>query len=94
MNVSAIAWASGTRPIPQKNNTAMIVTMIPRATWIFITRRDGHAAKIGRGEPADSRVHRVGPAAGGEPSVLEPDRHRIELRQPTGERRVHRHACR
>ena len=33
MKVSAIACASGTRPIPQKNRTAMTVTTTPRATW-------------------------------------------------------------
>ena len=31
MKVSAIAWASGTRPMPQKNRTAMTVTTTPRA---------------------------------------------------------------
>ena len=35
MKVSAIAWASGTRPIPQKNRAAITVTTTPRATWIL-----------------------------------------------------------
>ena len=48
MNVSAIACASGTLPIPQKNRKAMTVTMIPRPTWILRIDRFGQGNRLGK----------------------------------------------
>ena len=48
MKVSAIACASGTRPMPQKNNAAMIVTTTPRSTCTRIVLRSGQELRRGR----------------------------------------------
>jgi hypothetical protein len=48
MKVKAMAWASGTRPIPQKKRNAMTVTITPRATWILSVDRLGHGRRRGR----------------------------------------------
>ena len=45
MKLSAIASASGTRAIPQKNAIAMIATTTLRAAWMRRTRRLGKAAR-------------------------------------------------
>ena len=48
MKVSAIPWASGTRPMPQKKRTAMSVTTTLRATWIHSVLRVGRLGRRGR----------------------------------------------
>ena len=48
MKVRAIAYASGTRPMPQKKRKARAVTMTPRMTWIFSVRRLGQRFCRGR----------------------------------------------
>ena len=48
MKVSAMDCASGTLPIPQKNNAAMTVTMMPRATCTRRVLRSGHDLRVGR----------------------------------------------
>ena len=48
MKVSAMDWASGTRPMPQKNKAAMTITSIERTICTVSVRRSGHDFRRGR----------------------------------------------